>query len=237
MQFRPALLATFAAPLLACSPTAAYAATFTGTARSIDGDSLKVGAREVRLFGIDAPEYSQTCQRGGQTWRCGTEAAARLSALVTGRQVRCSTVDMDEHSRTVARCSVGSTDVNRQMVASGFAVAYRRYSTDYVSAEGSAKAAKRGIWSGTFQMPSDVRRADDRRSAQPAGRSSGPAQSSARRPRAEAQAGCSIKGNRGTNGWIYHVPGMPFYARTRAEQMFCSEAEARAAGYRRAKVR
>jgi hypothetical protein len=46
-----------------------------------------------------------------------------------------------------------------------------------------------------------------------------------------------IKGNRGSNGWIYHLPGMPYYGRTRAEEMFCSEAAAQAAGYRRAKVR
>jgi hypothetical protein len=48
---------------------------------------------------------------------------------------------------------------------------------------------------------------------------------------------CVIKGNRGLHGWIYHVPGMPYYAETRAEEVFCSEAAARAAGYRRAIVR
>lgn len=35
----------------------------------------------------------------------------------------------------------------------------------------------------------------------------------------------------------HHVPGMPYYARTNAEEMFCSEAEAKAAGYRRARAR
>ena len=50
--------------------------------------------------------------------------------------------------------------------------------------------------------------------------------------------GCSNESDRNRKGqWIYHVPGMPYYARTRAEQMFCSEADARAAGYRRALVR
>ena len=52
-----------------------------------------------------------------------------------------------------------------------------------------------------------------------------------------SSGGCSIKGNQGSNGWIYHLPGMPFYERTKAEEMFCSEADAQAAGYRRAKVR
>jgi hypothetical protein len=45
-----------------------------------------------------------------------------------------------------------------------------------------------------------------------------------------------IKGNRGQHGWVYHLPGMPYYEQTHAEEMFCSEAQARAAGYRRARV-
>jgi hypothetical protein len=49
---------------------------------------------------------------------------------------------------------------------------------------------------------------------------------------------CSIKGNRNRKGRrIHHVPGMPYYDRTRPEEVFCTEAEARAAGYRRAIVR
>lgn len=70
--------------------------------------------------------------------------------------------------------------------------------------------------------------------------SSRPETRSAQRPRATLRSagGCVIKGNRSRRGdWIYHVPGMPYHAQTRAEQMFCSEAEARAAGYRRAIVR
>ena len=49
---------------------------------------------------------------------------------------------------------------------------------------------------------------------------------------------CNIKGNRNRKGqWIYHLPGMPYYDQTRAEEMFCTEAQAQAAGYRRAIVR
>lgn len=44
--------------LAACTPAAA-ADTFSGIARAMDGDSLMVGEREVRLFGIDAPEWGQ----------------------------------------------------------------------------------------------------------------------------------------------------------------------------------
>lgn len=212
----------------------ALAAPTYGIARSIDGDSLRVGNTEIRLFGIDAPEWDQTCQRAGKAWACGQAAAEQLSKLVTGKDVRCVAVDKDDHGRTVARCTVGGMDVNRTMVALGYAVAFRRYSSDYVSAEASAKANKRGIWAGTFSMPQAYRDAG----IEPVRRSN----RERAMPRVESVtrssgSGCVIKGNRGTNGWIYHVPGMPYYAQTRAEETFCSEAAAQAAGYRRAKVR
>ena len=210
-----------------------------GPGRAKDGDSLTVGGTEVRLYGIDAPEWDQTCQRGGEEWSCGEAAAEKLSQLVTGKNVVCSTVGTDEHKRILGRCMVGATDLNRAMVASGHAVAFRRYSSDYVSAEDSAKANKRGIWAGTFQMPSDYRHSGDvpvaaRKSATK--RSAPKAVSSDWQARATGN--CNIKGNRNRKGqWIYHLPGMPYYDQTRPEEIFCTEAEAQAAGYRRAIVR
>jgi len=219
-------------PIALSIAAGAAAAPFHGLARAKDGDSLLVGETEVRLFGVDAPEFDQSCKRGGQNWACGSEAADRLSRLVSGKQVRCTSVGTDQHNRTLGRCSVGLTDINRTMVATGYAVAYRRYSSDYVSAEKNAKVNKRGIWAGTFEMPSAYRHDDRPITSKPVARK--------RLPdvvRARPTGGCVIKGNQGTNGWIYHVPGMPYYAKTRAEQVFCSEGEATAAGYRRAKVR
>lgn len=60
---------------------------------------------------------------------------------------------------------------------------------------------------------------------------------------AYAQQGqCNIKGNVNTRGErIYHVPGQKYYndteiSRSHGERWFCSEEEARAAGWRRSKV-
>lgn len=210
-----------------------------GTGHAKDGDSLMVGDTEVRLFGIDAPEWDQSCQRNGTDWSCGAAAADRLAQLVTGKNVVCSSMGKDEHGRTLGRCMVGATDINRTMVASGFATAFRHYSSDYVSAEESAKVNKRGIWAGTFQMPGDYRHSSD--AAAPARRSS--TKRSAPKAvsndwQARATGNCNIKGNRNRKGqWFYHVPGMPYYDQTRPEEVFCTEAEARAAGYRRAIVK
>lgn len=206
-----------------------------GTAVAGDGDGLTIGQTKIRLFGIDAPEFDQTCVRGGAQWQCGAEAADRLSKLVTGRQVFCLALGEDDFGRTLARCTVGAVDVNRTMVESGYAVAFRKYSTDYIAAEDRAKAAKLGLWSGTFEMPHEYRAG---------AKAEIPRQAAPRRDRTQqatptqSSSGCVIKGNRNRRGeWIYHLPGMPYYDQTRPEDIFCTEAEARAAGYRRAKVR
>jgi endonuclease YncB( thermonuclease family) len=227
--------------LLTVAATPAAAAVLSGIGRPIDGDSLMVGQQEVRLFGIDAPEFTQTCTRAGLPWACGSAAADQLSKLVAGKHVSCVSMGTDQYGRTLARCTAGVTDVNRVMVATGYALAFRRYSMDYISAEESAKAGKRGIWSGTFQLPSDVRHGDDghqfatpkvERQAQ----SERPVVSSIR-SKPQLSGSCSIKGNRSRRGdWIYHLPGMPYYTQTVAEEIFCTEAEARAAGYRRSRA-
>ena len=226
---------TFSFALLtACTPASAEP-TVQGLARAKDGDSLMVGHTEVRLFGIDAPEFDQTCTRKtGETWACGSAAADQLMRLVTGKDVRCTSMGLDQHGRTLGRCTVGTTDINRTMVAMGYAFAYRRYSTEYVSAEESARLAGRGFWTGKIMKPEDFRHEQDyhveKRHLERPARTVG--SRSVTEP-----SGCVIKGNRGSHGWIYHVPGMPYYEQTQAEEMFCSEAAAQAAGYRRAKVR
>jgi endonuclease YncB( thermonuclease family) len=210
---------------------------FFGVGQSKDGDSLMVGGREVRLFGIDAPEWDQICKRGGQDWACGQVAASELEKLVSGKDVSCIAVDTDAHGRTVAQCTANGVDVNRAMVASGYAVAYRHYSTAYVSAEETAKAYRRGIWAGTFEMPSEYRHEEVVRPVQSKPRRERPVRMTSSRRSEQPSGSCVIKGNRGSHGWIYHVPGMPYYSQTQAEEMFCTEAEAQAAGYRRAKAR
>ena len=238
-SFRMTRLACVAAvAALFVSASAGAQSPFSGAARAKDGDSMMVGVKEVRLFGVDAPELSQSCQRDGQDWACGAAAKDLLDSLVRGKTVYCTAAGTDQFDRVLARCAAGTTDLNRAMVANGYAVAFRRYSSDFVSAEDSAKANKRGIWSSKFTMPSDYRHG----AQPPLQMKRAPARRPARAVSSDwagrAKANCNIKGNRNRKGqWIYHVPGMPYYERTRPEEIFCTEAEAQAAGYRRAKVR
>ena len=106
------------------------------------------------------------------------------------------------------------------MVANGWAVAYRRYSNDYVAMEQSARVRGAGQWSGAFVMPWDWRRGQrlETRGVTDDGE-------------------CRIKGNIGRNGRrIYHMPGSRWYARTKidkikGERWFCTEDEARTVGW------
>lgn len=212
----------------------AGAETVVGTAEVVDGDSLVVGGRQVRLVGVDAPEYDQGCERAGQTWSCGAEAKAQLAELVRGARVECTGAERDTHARLLAVCSAGYLELNKALVANGWALAYRRYSDAYVGEEARAKAIGAGIWGSTFVPPEEFRLGKQARRGTAVTRYRAPLA----RPRSTFAGGCVIKGNHSRRGeWIYHLSGMPYYNQTRAEEMFCSEDEAQRAGYRRAIVR
>jgi endonuclease YncB( thermonuclease family) len=211
------LLASVAATM----PSALHA-DVAGSVSVIDGDTIEIHGRRIRLHGIDAPEAAQLCQVEGKSWRCGQQASLALDGKIAGRPVSCRQKDIDRYRRIVAVCFAGSENLNAWVVAEGWALAYRQYSTDYVGQERAASAARKGIWRGSF-VPPWVWRTAERREAADDTRS-GP---------------CRIKGNIGSAGErIYHVPGGRFYDQTqintvKGERWFCTEAEAMAAGWRR----
>ena len=126
----------------------ARADDLTGIAHVIDGDTIDVGTVRVRLHGIDAPEWSQVCTGWfASPWRCGQTASRYLARLAEGREVHCpSHRGRDRYGRTIAVFYLGDVDLNRAMVASGLAWAFRRYSLDYVEVENQARSARLGIW-------------------------------------------------------------------------------------------
>ena len=91
-------------------------------------------------------------------WRCGWEATNALANIVGKHWVTCSKRDTDRYGRVVAVCRAGPINLNAWMVGNGWAVAYRRYSKDYVRDEDDAKAGRKGMWRGEFMMPWDWRR-------------------------------------------------------------------------------
>lgn len=132
-----------------------------GSVRVIDSDTLDLAGTRVRLYGIDAPEAAQICQRSGQKWACGTDATKALEAEIGSLHVSCDEQDIDRYDRVVGICHIGSMNVNAWMVRNGWAVAYRQYGGDlYAPDEIVARVAQRGLWTSDFVMPWDWRKGD-----------------------------------------------------------------------------
>ena len=128
--------------------------TKDGSLKIVDGDTIYIGKNKYRLHGIDAPETQQQCKRENKKYKCGMEATRFLKSLIKDKnQVICEKKDMDRYKRIVAICYYDNKDLNKLMVKNGWAIAYRKYSKDYVDDENFAKLNKLGIWKGDFIEP------------------------------------------------------------------------------------
>jgi endonuclease YncB( thermonuclease family) len=137
----------------------AHAADLTGKARIVDGDTIWIGKTKIRLHGIDAPEMSQECrQQDGSTYLCGVASTDALRILIGSEPVRCEGNTYDRYKRLIAVCYSETVNLNAELVRQGWALAYRRYSKEYVSAEKEAQNHKRGMWVGEFDPPWSWRR-------------------------------------------------------------------------------
>jgi endonuclease YncB( thermonuclease family) len=208
----------------------AIAQSLSGQADVVDGDTLAIRGEQtrIRLYGVDAPEGKQTCNDAeGKRYLCGSRAADVLSALI-GRngRVSCQEEDWDRYGRVVAVRHVNGRDINGELIRQGWAVEYGQYSDGrYSNEETEARQAKRGLWAGTFVMPWDWRQGE-RLPSEAAGEIA-----------KTAERKCDIKGNISGSGRIYPVPGSRHYENTQVneaagERWFCSEDEAKGAGWR-----
>jgi endonuclease YncB( thermonuclease family) len=221
-----------------------------------DGDTITVqlssGPVSVRFNSIDAPEKDQP-------W--GQEARTALASRLEGRQVDLEVESQDRYERLVADVYLGDENINAWMVQQGHAWAYREYLKDqnYCAWEGIARAGRRGLWSlppGNQYAPWEWRALKRGNAggltdysnetvancvaAMPkrrGGASSAASAPVAPQPSSAPQGDCRIKGNISQSGRIYHVPGSSSYDQTqidtsKGERWFCTEAEARAAGWR-----
>ena len=218
--------------------------TIVGRASVIDGDTIEIHGERIRFNGIDAPESAQLCHDGGgKNYRCGAEASNALATwLAASSPTSCKFVERDQYGRFVGNCSrADGASVQRWLVRNGYAMNWPRYSNGAYSKEQSdAKAEKLGIWQGQFQPPWEWRAAqrqqNDTSSIVPSMSSGSSAAATS-----EQSGACNIKGNISNKGErIYHVPGQKWYSRTKittskGERWFCSEQEARAAGWRRSR--
>ena len=91
-----------------------------GRAYVIDGDSLRIKGTEVRLFGIDAPEFNHPY---------GKTAKSALISLCKGQQILAEVICDDLHGRAVARCTLSDgCDLSAEMVRKGLAIDWPKHS-------------------------------------------------------------------------------------------------------------
>jgi micrococcal nuclease len=231
--------------------------------RVIDGDTAEVlvgtQARTVRLIGIDAPEVA-----GPESpVECfGREALARARALLEGQTVSLESDptqdELDQYRRTLSYVWLADGRLfNLEMIREGYANEYTfrvpyRYQETFKRAQLEAREHNRGLWApdtcgGDTAKPAD--QPTPSTGPQPAPKLAAPTFTpfAAQKPMAGGRslplgASCPpthpIKGNQGsrsTTDWIYHLPGGGSYTATLPEECFGTEADAQAAGYRRAR--
>lgn len=139
---------------------------FSGNTFVIDGDSIKVGKNEVRLFGLDAPEYSQTCFNAKkEEYSCGQMSRDFLVNLANKKQVECFYSQKDKYDRYLSKCYIDKVSINEEIIKNGMAVIYNFTESDEKmnELEKEAKAKKLGIWKGSFQLPKEYRKEHPRK--------------------------------------------------------------------------
>ena len=142
--------------------------TISGQEKVIDGDIITINKKKIRLFGIDAPEKEQICEKiylsffifnFQKDYKCGEKSASALSKKLKDKKVKCILEkNKDRYNRNIGTCYLKNQDINKWLVKNGYALAYKKYSKKYILDEQYAKENKLGIWGGTFTAPEKWRR-------------------------------------------------------------------------------
>jgi endonuclease YncB( thermonuclease family) len=215
-----------------------------------DGDTIQLGDITYHLDGIDAPELDQVCiDDHADPWSCGVDARDELAKLINARAVHCDDLGPDKTFRKrhtgVCTAEGDATSLNLEMIQQGFAISVEPSLKIHDKDDAAtARTDKRGLWKGCFVAPAEFR----------AGKKDGTLLGgSCRADRDKEIRGvlfpaalsmppsCPIKGKFAVrarmtgNVGIYYLQGCLSYAgTTRPDRWFCSEDDARAAGFRRA---
>tara|TARA_Y200000002_G_scaffold338891_1_gene308536 strand:- start:1990 stop:2481 length:492 start_codon:yes stop_codon:yes gene_type:complete len=141
-----------------------------GAPRIVDGDTVHIKEYKIRLEGIDAPEIRQKCKKEKlkisliigfsfyEDYNCGEVSREKLEKKVDRSKIKCISSSKDRYERYLAKCFKEKINLNQWMVRNGHAVAYRRYSKEYISDEDFAKENKLGLWQGKFLVPEKWRK-------------------------------------------------------------------------------
>ena len=138
----------------------------SGYAKVVDGDTIKINSKKIRLYGIDAPEKKQKCKKTYLTisfmsftkeYMCGEVSTQKLIKKINEQKLNCKILDVDRYNRLIGECFKRNINLNSWMVSNGYALAYRKFSKKYILEESTAKNKNLGIWQGKFDYPWEFR--------------------------------------------------------------------------------
>ena len=117
----------------------------------VDGQTLRLRENVIRLQGLVAPGRGLACHGdGGAVYDCGAAAAAALAGIVRDHAVLCRLDGRDNSGFAQGRCDAAGVDVNRALVAAGWARAESsgpgNAEVSYAPLEIRARAEHRGVW-------------------------------------------------------------------------------------------
>lgn len=132
--------------------------SFTSPVSVITADTLNVQGYRVKLYGVEAPDLTQTCaNRTGASYNCGQQAALWLSSWLTTNPVSCRVMKDLGNGNMIAICSLGQYDLGAALINAGWAVANPKEGKIYAPYEENARSKKNGLWQGKFYKPWDWR--------------------------------------------------------------------------------
>jgi len=182
----------------------------------IDGDSLVVsqvrGKKEIRLYGIDAPEFDQPY---------GNQARTCLRNFVLKKTVTVEPIEIDTYGRTISKVYLYDDSVNEHLIAEGCAWVYTRFCKPedrkaWSALELNARQQGVGLWSQADPVAPWAFRRNKRRSGH---------EPSDNTPTAPGY----YRGNTGSH--VFHAPGCKYAACKRCTVGFYSIGEALRSGY------
>lgn len=118
----------------------------------VDGDSFEIGSERIRLMGLDAPEYTQSCKNDKkEKYPCGKTSLDFLTNLIGNNDIKCESHKKDKYDRHLSTCYVNNKDINAELVKNGYAIVYLE--SNYQKEQEFAKKHKLGLWNGKFIHP------------------------------------------------------------------------------------
>lgn len=217
----------------------AQAADISGIPTIVDGDTVVIGGKDIRLLDLDAPESDQFCiDRNGEPWNCGIDARDALTKKLGARNWICVPNGKKTYKRILASCTADGENVSRWMIQEGLALSFDKYGYRYKADEREAMAAHKGLWSGAFIAPWEWRRRNCKTEIR--GAESVPIDSRQKlcgSPSTPPDPNCTIKATMRRGECIYHMEGDHYYGAIkmpgRQKRWFCSEDDAKAANCRK----